>query len=470
MGGFYGVTSQGQCISDLFYGTDYHSHLGTRRGGLAVLDDSNSIIGVIHNISNDQFKSKFNKELARLTGCSGIGVISDYEDQPLIVSSHLGTFAIATVGKINNAVDIKKGAFKSRNAHFTEMSGGEVNPTELVASLISRKDSFAEGIAHALDRIDGSCSILLLTEEGIYAARDKMGRTAVAIGKKDGAHSAAMETSAFPNLDYEVERYLGPGEIVLITADAVVQKKPPQEEMKICAFLWVYYGYPSSSYEGINTEVMRYRNGALMAELDDIEIDAVGGVPDSGIGHAIGYSHASQAPYTRSFVKYTPGWARSFMPQIQGVRDLVARMKLIPIRELIENKRLLLCDDSIVRGTQLRETGKRLFDCGAAEVHVRASCPPLLHGCKFLNFSMSTSELDLAARRAVREIEGTDDPATVDYTSYYQYGSEKYNQMLGIISRDLGLTSAGFQSLENLIEAIGLPKDKLCTYCWDAQG
>ena len=470
MGGFFGVATERECIAELFYGTDYHSHLGTRRGGMAVINDDNVINGIIHNISNDQFKSKFNSDLDKLKGHTGIGIISDYEDQPLIISSHLGTFAIATVGRINNAAQIKQGAFQSRNAHFTEMSGAEVNPTELVASLISRKDTFAEGIEYAQSRIEGSCSMVLLTEEGIYAARDFAGKTAIIVGKKEGSHAVAMETTAFPNLDYSIERYVGPGEIVLIKPNEVIQKREPEEEMKICAFLWVYYGYPSACYEGINTEEVRYRNGKLLAALDDTEVDAVGGVPDSGVGHAIGYSHAKQIPYTRPFVKYTPGWARSFMPQIQGTRDLVARMKLIPIKELIKDKRLLLCDDSIVRGTQLRETGKRLFEVGAAEVHVRSSCPPLLFGCPYLNFSISTSVMDLAARRAVHEIEGTDHAEEIDFDPYLHYGSDKYNQMVELIGKQLGLSSTKFQSIENLVEAIGLPKCKLCTYCWDEQG
>jgi amidophosphoribosyltransferase len=470
MGGFFGAASTDKCISELFYGTDYHSHLGTRRGGLAMIDKQGVITGVIHDISNAQFKSKFDDDLKKLKGNIGIGVISDYEDQPLIISSHLGTFAIATVGRINNAEAIKQGAFRSRNAHFTEMSGAAINPTELVASLISRKDTFTEGLEYAQERIDGSCSILLLTTDGIYAARDRMGRTPIILGEKENGYAVTMETTAFPNLDYSIKSYLGPGEILLVQPDKVIQKRPPRDEMKICAFLWVYYGYPSSYYEDINTETVRYCNGEKIAEMDDVEIDSVAGIPDSGIGHAIGYSHAKEIPYTRPFVKYTPTWPRSFMPQDQNVRDLVAQMKLIPVQKLIKGKKLLFCDDSIVRGTQLKDTVKRLFESGAEEIHMRSSCPPLIFGCKFLNFSLSRSVLDLAARRAIRTLEGSDDPAKVDYDEYLKFGSEKYLAMVDVICKELGLTTLKYQSLDNLIEAIGLPKEKICTYCWNEQG
>jgi amidophosphoribosyltransferase len=470
MGGFFGVASKGKCISELFYGTDYHCHLGTKRGGMATLNSDGSIARVIHDISNAQFKSKFDDDLKKFTGNIGIGIISDYDDQPLIISSHLGTYAIVMVGRINNAEELKQEAFNSRNAHFVEMSGKDINPTELVASLINRKDSFVEGIEYAQAKIDGSCSILLMTDDGIYAARDRVGRTPIILGEKDNSYAVTMETTAFPNLDYKIKSYLGAGEILLLTPEMVIQKRPPADSMKICAFLWVYYGYPSSSYENINSESVRYRNGEKLAAMDDEEIDSVAGVPDSGIGHAIGYSHAKQKPYTRPFVKYTPTWPRSFMPQNQAVRDLVAQMKLIPVQELIEDKRLLFCDDSIVRGTQLKDTVKRLFESKAKEVHMRSSCPPLLFGCRFLNFSLSRSELDLAGRRAIRTLEGEDDPEKVDYTEYLKFGSEKYLQMVDVICQELGLTTLKYQSLDNLLDAIGLPKEKICTYCWNRQG
>lgn len=467
MGGFFGVASKQDCIGDLFYGTDYHSHLGTKRGGMAVKDEDGTITRVIHDITNSQFRSKFDDDICRFEGNTGIGVISDYEDQPLLIGSHLGTYSIVTVGKINNLKELVAEAFNDGSAHFTEMSGGEINPTELVATLINQCDSFTEGIAHAQKKIDGSCSILIMCDEGIYAARDRFGRTPIILGEKDGAFAVAMESSAFPNLDYTVKTYLGPGEIILLNSDHAVQKKAPGDCMQICSFLWVYYGYPSSNYEGINTEAVRNRNGEFIAEDDDVEIDSVGGIPDSGVGHAIGYSNASKCPYARSFVKYTPTWPRSFMPQDQKIRDLVARMKLIPVKELIEGKRLLFCDDSIVRGTQLKDTVSRLFDCGAKTLHMRSSCPPLVFGCKFLNFSRSRSELDLAARRAIKQLEGTDDPAKVDYSQYTDCSTEKYQRMVEIIRKELNLTSLKYQKLEKLVEAIGLPKEKLCTYCWD---
>ena len=463
MGGFFGVVSKRDCVDDLFYGTDYHSHLGTVRGGLAVAD-SGGFTRFIHDISDAQFRSKFATDVLKMHGTKGIGVISDYDDQPLIVGSHLGVYAIVTVGKIANLEALAAKAFEERATHFSEMSGGAVNPTELVATLISQESSFEAGIEKAQEVIVGSCSILLLTDRGIFAARDRLGRTPVVTGEKDGARAVTMETCAFPNLGYEVGQYLGPGEIVLLTADGVEQKKPPGDHMQICSFLWVYYGYPASNYEGINVEVARYRCGAALAKRETSKIDLVAGIPDSGIGHATGYANEARIPHVRPFVKYTPTWPRSFMPQVQKVRDLVARMKLIPITELIHGKRLLFCEDSIVRGTQLKETIRRLYDYGALEVHMRPACPPLIYGCKFLNFSMSRSEMDLAARRAIREIEG-EKPA--DPSTYLRHGSDKYLAMEERIRKKLNLTTLKYQRLEDLVAAISLPKEKLCTYCWD---
>ena len=391
-------------------------------------------------------------------------MISDYEDQPLIIGSHLGTYAIVTVGVVKNADKLARQAFGKRTTHFSEMSGGEVNPTELVATLINQEGSFEDGIAAAQQAIEGSCSILLLTDGGLYAARDALGRTPVVIGGKEGAYAAALETCAFPNLGYDVVRCLGPGEVVHLTAEGVEQKRPPGPKMQICAFLWVYYGFPASDYENINVEATRYRCGVALARNDNVKIDFVAGIPDSGTGHAIGYASETGVSYGRPFVKYTPTWPRSFMPQDQRVRDLVARMKLIPIRELIEGKRLLFCEDSIVRGTQLKDTIQRLYDCGAKEVHMRPACPPLVYMCKFLNFSRSRSELDLAARKAIRQLEGKDQ---VDLRAYADGSSPKYCAMVDVIRKALNLTTLRYQRLADLIAAIGLPKEKLCTYCWD---
>jgi amidophosphoribosyltransferase len=463
MSGFFGVVSNADCVADLFYGTDYHSHLGTMRGGLATWDDDR-FVRFIHNITNTQFRSKFEDDLAQLHGKSGIGVISDYEDQPLIIGSHLGTYALATVGRILNSDQLATEAFRGRTTHFSEMGGSGINPTELVATLINRQSSFAAGIEYAQEMIKGSCSLLLLTEDAIYAARDRLGRTPVVIGRKPGAYAATLETCALPNLDYDVDRYLGPGEIVRLTADGIQTLRAGGKEMQVCAFLWVYYGYPASCYEGINVESVRYRCGAALARADDIEVDLVAGIPDSGTGHAIGYANESGIPYGRPFVKYTPTWPRSFMPQEQRVRDLVARMKLIPIREVIRGKRVLFCEDSIVRGTQLRDTVRRLFEYGAKEVHMRPACPPLVHGCKFLNFSQSRSELDLAARQAIKELEGEDDKHLDDYADP---DSARYAAMVERVRQQLGLTSLKYQRLDDLVEAIGLSKARLCTYCWD---
>jgi amidophosphoribosyltransferase len=463
MGGFFGVASRSDCVTDLFYGTDYHSHLGTKRGGLAVRTES-GYSRFIHDISNAQFRSKFEHDVNRLHGRMGIGVISDHEDQPLIIGSHLGVYAIVTVGNVNNAADLAKKAFSKRTTHFSEMGGDEINPTELVATFINQGSTYAEGIQIAQEAIQGSCSMLLLTEHGIYAARDRLGRTPIVIGRKIGAWAATFETCAFPNLGFEIEKYLGPGEVVRLTAEGSEVLVPPGERMQICSFLWVYYGYPASSYEGINVEQSRYRCGAALAKRDSVNVDLVAGVPDSGTGHAIGYANAANVPFSRPFVKYTPTWPRSFMPQDQTTRDLVARMKLLPIHELIRGCRMLFCEDSIVRGTQLKDTIQRIYDAGAREVHMRPACPPLIHGCKFLNFSRSRSVLDLAGRRAIAELEGHNDLPLEEYSNPC---SDKHCAMVERIRNRLGLTTLAYQRLDDLVEAIGLPREKLCTYCWD---
>lgn len=462
MSGVFAVATRNECVLDLFYGTDYHSHLGTRRGGMAVRN-GRGMTRVIHDISNAQFRSKFEHDLSRMTGHTGIGVISDYEDQPLIIGSHLGTYAIVTVGVIRNAEQLAREAFGKRTTHFSEMSGDEINPTELVATLINQGATFEEGLRRAQSQIVGSCSILVLTEKGIYAARDYLGRTPLILGRKKDAIAVTLETCAFPNLGYETEKCLGPGEIVFITPDGWEQRAKPADRMQICSFLWVYYGYPASSYEGINVEQCRYRCGAALARNDDVKLDMVAGIPDSGTGHAIGYSNAAGVPHGRPFVKYTPTWPRSFMPQDQTVRDLVAQMKLIPIREMIQGKRVLFCEDSIVRGTQLKDTIQRLYDYGAIEVHMRPACPPLIYGCKFLNFSRSKSELDLAGRRAIKELTGSDQPRQ----EYARCGSPEYCAMVDRIRQRLRLTTLKYQKLDDLVAAIGLPKEQLCTYCWD---
>jgi len=465
MGGLFGVVSRSDCVYDLFYGTDYHSHLGTKRGGLAVKSAGN-FLRFIHSIENAQFRSKFEAEVQQMSGNMGIGVISDYDDQPLLIRSHLGNYAIVTVGVIQNADELARKAFARRKIHFSEMSGGEINPTELAAMLINQESTFEDGIQNAQDAIEGSCSLLLLTEKGIYAARDKLGRTPVVIGEKEGSYAATLETCAFPNLDYRIRTFLGPGEIVFMTEEGIEQRKPPGERLQICGFLWVYYGYPASSYEGINVESVRNRCGAKLARRDSIQVDFVAGIPDSGTAHGLGYAAESGVPFKRPFVKYTPTWPRSFMPQDQKIRDLVAKMKLIPVREFIEGKKLLFCEDSIVRGTQLKDTIQRLYEAGALEVHMRPACPPLVYACKFLNFSRSRSELDLAARRAISELEGPDVDVK-DLAEYAAGNTEKYNAMLERIRRRLNLTTLMYQRLEDLVEAIGLPKGRVCTYCWD---
>ncbi len=462
MGGVFGVVSKDDCVNDLFYGTDYHSHLGTKRGGMAV-SNRKGFERSIHSIENSYFRSKFEPDLPKFKGNLGIGVISDNDSQPLIIGSHLGTFAIATVGKLNNIEKLSKIAFKKK-MHFSETSGDKTNPTELVAMLICEEDSFENGIESAQKAIKGSCSILLLTNKGIFAARDRLGRTPLVIGKKDGAFAVASENCSFPNLGYTTERFLGPGEIVFFTADSCVQKKKPGDKLQICSFLWVYYGYPASEYEGINVEYARNRCGSALAKNDNVIIDCVAGIPDSGIGHAIGYANEKKVPYIRPFVKYTPTWPRSFMPQNQKTRDLVAKMKLIPVRKLIEGKKILFCEDSIVRGTQLKENIEILFDYGALELHMRPACPTLIYPCEFLNFSTSRSTLDLAGRKAIQEIEGREDKNLEEYATA---GSEKNLLMIDKIRRRLKLTTLSYQKLDDLVEAIGLPKERLCTHCWD---
>jgi amidophosphoribosyltransferase len=465
MGGLFGVVKNNEdCVEDLFYGTDYHSHLGTSRGGLAV-KNSGGFQRFIKDITTSQFRSKFENDIKKMHGNKGIGVISDYDDQPLIINSHLGVFAIATVGRINN-LEILANEALNNGAHFSEMHGGEINPTEMVATIISQGSTYEEGIQKVQEMIDGSCTMLILTSEGIYAARDKLGRTPLIIGEKLGSYAVAMETCAFPNLKYKIKKYLGPGEVIFIGKSGLEQKIEPGNRMQICSFLWVYYGYPASNYEDINVEVVRYKCGACLAKNDCVEIDLVAGIPDSGTAHGLGYANEAKIPYSRPFVKYTPTWPRSFMPQVQSVRDRVAKMKLIPIKELIRDKRILFCEDSIVRGTQLRKTIQRLHDSGVKEVHMRPACPPLVYGCKFLNFSRSRSELDLAGRWAIKELIGRDINDPVEYTNP---DSDNYKAMVDVIRKKLGLTSLKYQKLEDLVKAIGLPKEKLCTYCFDGK-
>lgn len=462
MGGLFGVVSKSDCVKDIFYGTDYHSHLGTKRGGMAVIN-SNGIKRSIHDIQNNYFRTKFESDLPKFSGSKGIGVISDFDAQPLIISSHLGPFGIVTVGKINNIDALTARAFRLKK-QFSEILTGEDNPTEVVASLICEEDSFEAGIQNAFERVKGSCTMLILTEDGIYAARDKLGRTPIAIGRKDGAYAAASESCAFPNLGYDVDYFLGPGEVVLMTADGIEQRILPRDKMQVCAFLWVYYGYPATEYEGINVEYVRNRCGAALARRDNVDIDFVAGIPDSGIGHAIGYASEKKIPYFRPFVKYTPTWPRSFMPQNQELRDLVAKMKLIPVKRLIDGKRILFCEDSIVRGTQPKDNIQILYEYGARETHMRPACPCLIHPCELLNFSTSRSTLDLAGRQMIKKIEGAEDKNLEDYA---RAGSDKNLEMIDLVRQHLKLTTLKYQALDDLVEAIGLPKEKLCTHCWD---
>ena len=465
MGGFFGVVSRDDCVADLFYGTDYHSHLGTSRGGI-VVRNRDGFRRNIHDITNTPFRTKFEDDLPKYRGAAGIGVISDFEDQPLLIASRHGSYAIATVGRVNNVQKLAKAALNGYGTHFSEFKRNAYNQTEVVASLIDQQDTLVEGLRSVQEQVEGSCSVLVLTDHGIYAARDRLGRTPVAVGRKEGSTSVTLETCALPNLGFEVDRELGPAEIVRITAEGVERLSPPGERMEICSFLWIYYGYPASEYEGINVEAARNRCGAALARADDVEVDLVAGIPDSGIGHAIGYASEAGVPYRRPFVKYTPTWPRSFMPQDQRVRDLVARMKLIPIREHIQGKRLLLCEDSIVRGTQLKDVIRRIFDLGAREVHMRPACPPLVCGCRFLNFSRSRSEMDLAGRRAIAEIGGD---AGRGMAAYTDAGTREYAAMVESIRRRLHLTTLRYQTLPDMIGAIGLPREKLCTYCWTGE-
>ncbi len=467
MGGFFGVASKQDCVFDLFFGIDYHSHLGTRRGGMAVYGED-GFNRAIHNIENAPFRTKFDKDVQEMSGHMGIGCISDYEPQPLIVRSHHGTYALTTVSKINNTGELTKMLFKNGHSHFLEMSGGDINATELIAALINQKENLIEGIQFALDSIDGSVSILLMNQAGIYAARDKYGRTPVVIGKKEDGYCITFENFAYKNLGYKDYKELGPGEIAVVTDKNCITLVNPNKEMKICTFLWVYYGYPSSSYEGTSVEQMRYNCGKAMAKRDNVKPDIVAGVPDSGIAHAIGYANESGIPFSRPFIKYTPTWPRSFMPTIQSKRNLIAKMKLLAVDELIRDKSLLLIDDSIVRGTQLRETTEFLYESGAKEVHIRPACPPLLYGCKYLNFSRSSSEMDLITRRVIDRLENGNVTDEV-LQEYADPESEKYETMVEEIRRELNFTSLRFNRLDDMLESVGIDKCKLCTYCWDGK-
>lgn len=468
MGGFFGVASKGDCVFDLFFGTDYHSHLGTRRAGMAVYGE-NGFDRAIHNIENAPFRTKFDKDLQKMKGYYGIGCISDYEPQPLIVRSHHGTYAITTVGKINNAQEIVDQIFKDNNTHFLEMSGGDINPTELVAAIINQKENLIEGIHYALELIDGSLTMMLLTPKGIYAARDKYGRTPLVIGNKEDSYCMAMESFSFQNLGYHSLKELGPGEIVVVNEEGIKTLMAPGSKMRICTFLWVYYGYPSSSYEGVSVEKMRYNCGKNMAKRDHVKPDIVAGVPDSGTAHAVGYANESGVPFSRPFIKYTPTWPRSFMPTVQSKRDMIAKMKMLAVHDLIQDKSILLIDDSIVRGTQLRETTEFLYESGAREVHIRPACPPLVYGCKFLNFSRSTSEMDLITRRVIARLEGTEDVSEEILQQYTDPESEKYENMIEEIRKELNFTSLRFNRLDDMLDAVGIPKENLCTYCWDGR-
>ena len=466
MGGFFGVASKEACNLDLFYGTDYHSHLGTRRGGMATYG-SDGWKRAIHNIENSPFRTKFEKDVDTMKGNIGIGCISDYDPQPILIQSHLGCFGITTVGKINNADQLIRNLYENGHTHFQSMTNGQINSTELVAALICKKDSFVEGIRYVQSVVEGSMTLLLLTENGIYAARDLLGRTPVVIGKKENAYCVSFESFAYINLGYTDYKELGPGEIVYVTPESLETVSPACEKMRICSFLWVYYGYPTSSYEGVGVEEMRYNCGKLLAQRDDhsIDVDIVAGVPDSGIAHAIGYANESGIPYARPFIKYTPTWPRSFMPTTQSQRNLIARMKLIPVHSLIEDRSLLLIDDSIVRGTQLRETTEFLYQSGAKEVHVRPACPPLLYGCKYLNFSRSKSDLDLITRRIIREWEGDNDVNVLG--EYADPNSDRYAAMLEEIRKRQNFTSLRYHRLDDLIKSIGIDACQVCTYCFN---
>lgn len=465
MGGFFGTVSKASCVTDLFYGTDYNSHLGTKRGGLATYDAEEGMFArSIHNLESTYFRTKFEDELDKFKGNVGIGIISDTDPQPIIINSHLGRFAIVTVAKIVNLEEIEA-ELLSQNMHFAELSSGNTNQTELISLLIIQGKTFVEGIENVYRRVKGSCSMLLLSEDGsIIAARDKWGRTPIVIGRKEGAYAATSESSSFPNLDYEIDRYLGPGEIVRMTADGVEQLRKPEEKMQICSFLWVYYGFPTSCYEGRNVEEVRFTSGLKMGQNDDSEVDCACGIPDSGVGMALGYAEGKGVPYHRAISKYTPTWPRSFTPSKQEMRSLVAKMKLIPNRAMLEGKRLLFCDDSIVRGTQLRDNVKVLYEYGAKEVHIRIACPPLIYACPFVGFTASKSPLELITRRIIEELEGDADK---NLEKYATTGSPEYEKMVSIIAERFGLTTLKFNTLETHIESIGLPKCKVCTHCFD---
>ena len=472
MGGFFGVVSKQDCVLDIFFGVDYHSHLGTRRGGMILYDEERGFQRQIHSIENTPFRTKFEKDLPDFSGCSGIGCISDTDPQPLLVRSHLGLYALTTVGIINNAEDLVSRYFSDHGHQFMAMSSGKVNSTELAAALINQKDDLISGILHAQELIDGSLTVLILTPDGIIAARDKVGRLPVLIGQNEDGCCISFESFAYHKLGYEDAYELGPREIVKVTENGFETLSPAGKEMKICSFLWTYYGYPNSNYEGVNVEVMRYRNGAIMARDDQKrglaeDVDFIAGVPDSGVPHAIGYANECGKPFARPFVKYTPTWPRSFMPANQKVRNQVAKMKQIPVPELIEGKKLLFVDDSIVRGTQLRETVEFLYESGAKEVHMRSACPPIMYGCKYLNFSSSNSEMELLARRIVQELEG--DEGQKHLEEYADANTERGQCMLKTICEKFGFSSLGYQSLEGLLEAIGLDRDKVCTYCWNGK-
>lgn len=470
MGGFFAAALKEDCVFDLFYGTDYHSHLGTRRAGLAVYG-MHGFNRAIHNIENSPFRTKFDSDVGDMFGYMGIGCISDYDPQPLIVRSHHGTYAIVTVGKVNNTDEIIDKIFSGSKTHFMEMSGGEINKTELVAALINQQDNLIEGIQAAQSVIDGSMTILLMTPKGIYCARDRLGRTPILIGKKEEGYCATFESFAYLKLGYQDCKELGPGEIDVITPDGVTVLAKPGKKMRICTFLWTYYGYPPSKYEGVNVEAMRYNCGKYMAQRDGLtieDIDTVAGVPDSGLGSAIGYANESHVPHSRPFIKYTPTWPRSFMPTMQTKRNLIAKMKLIPVQELIQNQRLLLIDDSIVRGTQLRETTAFLYESGAKEVHVRPACPPIMYGCKYINFSRSTSDMELIARRIIAEEEGENCERDIldDYTNP---DSDRYHKMLDRMCGQMNFSSLKFNRLDDMVRAVGIPEENLCTYCWNGK-
>ncbi len=467
MSGFFGVASTQSCVLDLFFGTDYHSHLGTRRAGMAVYGKEHGFERAIHNIENTPFRTKFDRDLSKFRGNLGIGCISDFEAQPLLMHSHLGSFAITTVGRINNLEELKDLCFQAGMTHFLEMSSGGINPTELVAALISLKDSFLEGLQFVQEKVKGSLSVLLLTPEGLWASRDRLGRTPVIVGHKESGYCVTFESSAFLNLGYEHVMDLGPGEIVFVTPERLNVMQQPQKDMRICSFLWVYYGYPTSTYEGVNVEVMRNRCGQILARRD-AAVDSVAGVPDSGTAHAVGYANEKQIPFSRPFIKYTPTWPRSFMPTDQSQRSMIAKMKLIPVKDLIRDQRLLLIDDSIVRGTQLGETTEFLYHSGAREVHVRPACPPIMYGCKYLNFSRSTSDYDLITRRVIRDLEGGE-PDEATLKRYADPDTPEYAAMCEEIRRRSDFTTLRYHRLDDMIESIGLPRESLCTYCWNGE-